>query len=48
VRLGQGPYRGKIERLRRVLDELGARHTRPLYVYLDNLRRPDRVTVRVR
>lgn len=48
VRLGRGPYRGKIERLRRVLDELGARHTRPLYVYLDNLRRPDRVTVRVR
>jgi cell division protein FtsQ len=48
VRLGAGPYRGKIERLRRVLDELGSRHTRPLYVYLDNLRRPDRVTVRVR
>lgn len=48
VRLGRGPYRGKIERFRRVLDELGARHTRPLYVYLDNLRRPDRVTVRVR
>ncbi len=48
VRLGQGPYRGKIERLRRVLDELGTRHARPLYVYLDNLRRPDRVTVRVR
>ncbi len=48
VRLGQGPYRGKIERLRRVLDELSSRHTRPLYVYLDNLRRPDRVTVRVR
>lgn len=48
VRLGQGPYRGKIERLRRVLDELGSRRARPLYVYLDNLRRPDRVTVRVR
>jgi len=48
VRLGRGPYRGKIERLRRVLAELSARHTRPLYVYLDNLRRPDRVTVRVR
>ncbi len=48
VRLGAGPYRGKIERLRRVIDELGSRHARPLYVYLDNLRRPDRVTVRVR
>lgn len=48
VRLGAGPYRGKIERLRRVMDELGSRHARPLYVYLDNLRRPDRVTVRVR
>lgn len=48
VRLGQGPYRGKIERFRRVLDELAARHTRPLYVYLDNRHRPDRVTVRVR
>jgi cell division protein FtsQ len=48
VRLGAGPYRAKIERLRRVLDELGHQHARPLYVYLDNVRRPDRVTVRVR
>ncbi len=48
VRLGVGPYRGKIERLRRVLDELATRRARPLYVYLDNVQRPDRVTVRVR
>lgn len=48
VRLGRGPYRGKLGRLRRVLDELGRRQSRPLYVYLDNVRRPDRVTVRVR
>jgi cell division protein FtsQ len=48
IRLGRGPYRGKLSRLRRVLDELGRRQSRPLYVYLDNVRRPDRVTVRVR
>jgi cell division protein FtsQ len=48
VRLGRGPYRAKLARLRRVLDELGRRQSRPLYVYLDNVRRPDRVTVRVR
>jgi cell division protein FtsQ len=48
VRLGRGPYRAKLGRLRRVLDELGRRQSRPLYVYLDNVRRPDRVTVRVR
>jgi cell division protein FtsQ len=48
VRLGHGPYRPKLARLRRVLDELGARGARPAYVYLDNERRPDRVTVRVR
>ncbi|GAB4197141.1 MAG: hypothetical protein OHK0013_04990 [Sandaracinaceae bacterium] len=48
VRLGRGPYRAKLARLRRVLDELGRRRSRPLYVYLDNVRRPDRVTVRVR
>ena len=48
VRLGRGPYRGNIERFRRVIDELSSRRARPLYVYLDNVRRPDRVTVRVR
>ena len=48
VRLGRGPYRAKLLRFRRVMDELQRRQSRPLYVYLDNVRRPDRVTVRVR
>lgn len=48
IRLGRGPYRAKLDRLRRVLDELGRRHARPAYVYLDNVRRPDRVVARVR
>lgn len=48
VRLGHGPFRRKLERLRRVLDELGRRGAEAAYVYLDNARRPDRVTVRVR
>ena len=46
VRLGRGPFLGKLRRLRRVLDRLG--EERALYVYLDNVRRPDRVTVRLR
>lgn len=48
VRLGRAPYRDKLGRLRRVLDELARRRSRPLYVYLDNEMRPERVTVRVR
>lgn len=48
VRLGHGPFRPKLTRLRTVLDELGQRGARAEYVYLDNERRPDRVTVRVR
>ena len=48
VRLGHGPFREKLGRLRTVLDELTARGARAAYVYLDNERRPDRVTVRVR
>jgi cell division protein FtsQ len=47
LRLGHGPYRRKLARFRRILDELEARGARPAYVYLDNERRPDRVTVRV-
>ena len=31
-----------------MLDELGERGARAAYVYLDNERRPDRVTVRIR
>lgn len=46
VRLGRGPFLTKLRRLRRVLDRLG--DERALYVYLDNVRRPDRVTVRLR
>ncbi len=48
VRLGHGPFRGKLRKLRTVLDQLADRHARPAYVYLDNVRRPDRVTVRLR
>jgi cell division protein FtsQ len=48
VRLGHGPFRAKLRRLRMVLDELAQRGARAAYVYLDNERRPDRVTVRVR
>lgn len=47
ARLGRGPFGPKLRRLRRVLDELARRHARPRYVYLDNVRRPERVTVRV-
>lgn len=46
VRLGRGPFLAKLRKLRRVLDRLG--DERALYVYLDNVRRPDRVTVRLR
>lgn len=48
VRLGRGPYRRKLRKLRRVLDRLEQRESRPAYVYLDNVRRPDRVTVKIR
>jgi cell division protein FtsQ len=48
IRLGRGPFRGKLRKLRTVLDRLEDREARPAYVYLDNVRRPDRVTVRLR
>ncbi len=48
VRLGRGPYRGKLRRFRSVLDALDAKKAQAAYVYLDNVRRPDRVTVRLR
>lgn len=48
VRLGRGPFRTKLDRLRQVWDELAARGAEAEYVYLDNERRPDRVTVRAR
>lgn len=48
VRLGRGPWREKLSKLRRVLDRLDEQETRATYVFLDNQRRPDRVTVRLR
>lgn len=48
VRLGRGPYRPKLDRFVRVLDELRREEARAAYVLLDNVRRPDRVTVRLR
>jgi len=48
VRLGTGPYRRKLERFARVLDELRREEAHAAYVFLDNVRRPDRVTVRLR
>lgn len=48
VKLGLAPYSKKLRRLRGIFDALQRDQARPLYVYLDNLRRPDRVTVRLR
>jgi hypothetical protein len=48
VRLGERPFRKKLRRLRGILDELRNDAARPAYVYLDNVRRPDRVAVRLR
>jgi cell division protein FtsQ len=48
VRLGERPFRKKLHRLRGILDELRRDAARPAYVYLDNVRRPDRVPVRLR
>lgn len=48
IRLGHGPWREKLSKLRRVLDRLDEQETRAMYVFLDNERRPDRVTVRLR
>jgi cell division protein FtsQ len=48
IRLGKPPFESKIRRLKTVLDSLERKKSRALYVYLDNVRRPDRVTVRLR
>jgi cell division protein FtsQ len=48
VRLGKAPFRQKLERLREVLTRLAKDKARAQYVYLDNQRRPDRVTARLR
>jgi cell division protein FtsQ len=47
VRLGNGQHRQKRRRLRQVLERLAREKTRPSYVYLDNVRSPERVTVRL-
>ena len=47
VRLGNGQHRQKLRRLRQVLERLTRENTRPSYVYLDNVRSPERVTVRL-
>lgn len=48
ARLGRGPYRAKLVKLRRVLDRLARRKAQAAYVLLDNVHRPDRVTVALR
>jgi cell division protein FtsQ len=48
VRLGKAPYAKKLRRLRGIFSQLQQSDARPLYVYLDNERRPDRATVRLR
>ncbi|RLB40213.1 MAG: hypothetical protein DRH30_08730 [Deltaproteobacteria bacterium] len=47
VRLGNGQHRQKLRRFRKVLERLAREKTRPSYVYLDNVRSPERVTVRL-
>jgi cell division protein FtsQ len=48
VRLGKAPFRQKLERFREVLARLARDKARAAYVYLDNQRRVDRVTARLR
>ena len=47
VRLGADHHRQRLRRFRRILDGLAREKSRPAYVYLDNDRRPNRVTVRL-
>jgi cell division protein FtsQ len=48
LRLGTRPFGKKLLRFREILDELSDERARPAYVVLDNVRRPDRVAVRLR
>jgi cell division protein FtsQ len=48
LRLGEAPFDRKLNRFREILDELKDETARPAYVVLDNVRRPDRVAVRLR
>src|SRR5262245_40022451 len=46
--MGRPPFEPKLRRLREVFGQLTTQHVRAKYVLLDNERRPDRVTVRLR
>lgn len=48
VRLGLPPFEQKLRRMKKVFDRLERERARAEYVYLDNEKRPDRVTVRLR
>lgn len=48
VRLGSGPYRVKLGRLGRLLQELSRKRMSAEYIYLDNRVRQDRATVKLR
>lgn len=48
VRLGTGPYRIKLARLGRLLQELSRKRLRAEYIFLDNRVRQDRATVKLR
>jgi cell division protein FtsQ len=48
VRLGAPPFTQKLQRLKRVFERLEREQARAEYVYLDNEKRPERVTVRLR
>ena len=48
IRLGVGPYRVKLTRLGRLLQELARKRLRAEYIYLDNRVRQDRATVKLR
>lgn len=48
VRLGLPPFEQKLRRMKKVFDRLEREHAQAEYVYLDNEKRPDRVTVRLR
>lgn len=46
VKLGKAPYRNKLNRLGKLFRKIGKDGKRPLIVYFDNEKRPDRVTVK--
>ncbi len=48
VRLGLPPFEQKLRRMKKVFDRLKRERAQAEYVYLDNEKRPDRVTVRLR